>query len=147
MKLDERGRIKIPSRYLSILEEQYGKEIYLTSLNGDHVLLYPLSVWEGIEQTIQKIPVRTPEIEEFIDRTSFWGNECEVDARGRILVPSELRNASKLDDLVRVVGKIDYMVIWNDRLFKEKSLTGEFGPDKMQKIAEILNEYKPGETP
>lgn len=141
LKLDDRGRIKIPARYLSILEEQYGKEIYVTSLNGDHVLMYPLSVWEGIEQKIEKIPVRSPEIEEFIDRTSFWGNESEVDARGRILVPPELRNSSKLDDNVRVVGKIDYMDIWNDGMFREQSVAGEFGPDKLQKVSALLDKY------
>ena len=141
LRLDDRGRIKIPSRYLSILEEQYSKEIYLTSLNGDYALLYPLNVWEVIEQTIEKIPVRSPEIEEYVDRTGFWGNECEVDARGRILVPPELRNAGQLHDNVRVVGKIDHMVVWNDTLFREKTIAGEFGVDKMQKVAELLEKY------
>lgn len=141
LKLDDRGRVKIPARYLSILEEQYGKEIYITSLNGDHVLMYPLIVWEGIEQSIEKIPVRSPEIEEFIDRTGFWGNESEVDTRGRILIPPELRNAGKLHETVRIIGKIDYMVMWNDELFREKAVSGEFGPDKLQKVSQLLNQY------
>lgn len=146
LKLDDRGRAKIPARYLSILEEHYGKEIYITSLNGDHVLLYPITVWEGIEQTIEKIPVRSPEIEEFIDRTSFWGNESEVDARGRILVPPELRNAGKLNENVRIVGKIDHMVVWNDNFFREKSVAGEFGADKLQKVSQLLNKYSGEES-
>lgn len=141
LRLDDRGRVKIPARYLSILEEQYSKEIYLTSLNGGNVLLYPLNVWEVIEQTIEKIPVRSPEIEEYVDRTSFWGSESEMDARGRILVPPELRSAAQLHENVRVVGKIDHMVVWNDKLFREKSIPGEFGPEKMQKVAELLEKY------
>ncbi len=141
LKLDDRGRIKIPSRYLSILEEQYGKEIYITSLNGDHVLLYPLKVWEEIEQTIERIKVRSPEIEEYVRRTSFWGNEGEVDSRGRVLIPPELRNGSKLNDHnVRIFGGIDHMVVWNEELFRVKSLAGDFGDEKLQEVSRILRE-------
>ena len=60
LKLDDRGRIKIPSKYLSVLEEQYGKELYITSINGDRVFLYPLEVWEAIEQSIETKKVRAP---------------------------------------------------------------------------------------
>jgi len=138
LRLDDRGRLKIPARYLSILEEQYGREIYITSLNGDHVLLYPLPVWEKIEQNIEKMKVRAPEVEEYVSRTSFWGNESEVDARGRVLIPPELRKESRLDDDVCVVGNIDYMVLWNEAMFREKSMSGQFNDGKLQKVSELL---------
>jgi DNA-binding transcriptional regulator/RsmH inhibitor MraZ len=38
-KIDDRGRVKIPAKYLSALELDFGKEVYLTSVNGDHVLI------------------------------------------------------------------------------------------------------------
>lgn len=140
MKTDERGRIKIPSPYLSLLTEQYGSELYITSLNGDRVLLYPLKVWEGIEQSIEKIKVRSPEIEEYISRTSYWGNEGEVDNRGRVLIPPELRKASEAESDVRIIGEIDHMVVWNEELFKKKSLSGEFTDEKMQVVSRLIHE-------
>lgn len=141
-KLDDRGRIKVPSRYLSILDEQYGRRIYITSLDGDHVLLYPLQVWEGIEQSIEKIRVRSPEIREYVSRTSFWGSESEVDARGRLLIPPELRSAAKLNDhSVRIIGEIDHMVAWNEELFRAHALSGEFGDEKLQEVSRILREH------
>jgi len=142
LKVDDRGRIKVPSQYLSILDQQYGKELYITSINGDRVFLYPLHVWEGIEQSIEKIKVRSPEIEEYISRTSFWGNESEVDARGRVLIPPELRKESQLDGnaVLRIFGKIDHMVVWHEELFKEKSLSGEFSDEKMQIVSRLINE-------
>ncbi len=116
LKVDDRGRIKVPSQYLSILTEQYGQELYITSLNGDRAYLYPLKIWEGIEQSIEKMKVRSPEIQEYISRTSFWGNESEVDVRGRVLIPPELRKESRLDGNtnLRIFGEIDYMVVWNE---------------------------------
>ncbi len=140
LKVDDRGRVKIPAKYLSVLEEQFGTELYITSINGDRVYLYPSSVWESIELTIEKKKIRAPEIENYISRTSYWGNESEVDARGRILIPPELRLASKLNDNIRIFGKIDHMIIWNEEMFKTKSLSGEFTDKELYEVSRLLNE-------
>lgn len=149
VRVDDRGRIKIPSQYLSTLKEQYGESLYITSLNGDRVFIYPLPVWEAIEGKIERISVRSPEIEEFISRTSYWGNEADVDARGRIIVPPELRKGSRLDKSeLRIFGKIDHMVVWNESLFKEKTFTGEFNDEKMNTVSRLINEFSalPGDV-
>jgi MraZ protein len=142
LKVDDRGRIKIPSQYLSALQEQYGNELYITSLNGDRVYLYPLKVWEGIEQSIERLKIRSPEIDEYINRTSYWGNEAEVDNRGRVLIPPELRKASRLNGSdLRIFGKIDHMLLWNEEMFKEKELSGEFSDEKLQIVSRLINEF------
>lgn len=141
MKVDEKGRIKVPSKYLSVLEEAYGNELYITSINGDRVLIYPLKVWEVIEQNIETMKIRSPEIDDYISRTSFWGNEGEVDNRGRILIPPELRSASKLDSTVRIIGEIDHMTLWNEDMFRAKALAGEFTDEKMHEVSKLLNEF------
>lgn len=141
LKVDDRGRVKIPAQYLSTMKEQYGNQLYITSLNGDRVYLYPLSVWEGIEQSIEKIKVRTPELEEYISRTSYWGNEAEVDGRGRVLIPPDLRTESNLNgENLRIFGKIDHMLIWNEAIFKEKTFSGKFSDEKMQNVSRLINE-------
>ena len=140
MRVDDRGRVKIPSQYLSILSEQYGNDLYITSLNGDHVLIYPLKVWEGIEQSIEKIKIRAPEIQEYISRTSYWGNESEVDTRGRVLIPPELRKTSQLDSNLRIFGEIDHMVVWNEELFKQEALSGKFTDEKLQVVSRLIHE-------
>ncbi len=140
LRVDDRGRVKIPSQYLSILTDQYGKDLYITSLNGDHVLIYPLKVWEEIEQSIEKIKIRAPEIQEYISRTSYWGNESEVDSRGRVLIPPELRKFSQLDGNLRIFGEIDHMVVWNEDLFKQQSLKGKFTDEKLEAVSRLIHE-------
>jgi len=140
LRVDDRGRVKIPSQYLSILSDQYGKDLYITSLNGDHVLIYPLKVWEEIEQSIEKIKIRAPEIQEYISRTSYWGNESEVDSRGRVLIPPELRKSSQLDGNLRIFGEIDHMVVWNEDLFKQQSLKGKFTDEKLEAVSRLIHE-------
>ncbi len=143
LKIDDKSRIKVPARYHSIFETQFGLELYLTSLNGDCIYVYPLKVWERIEASIERMRVRTPELEEFVNRTSYWGNEAEIDNRGRILIPAELRESAGMNDSIRMVGKIDHLVLWNDRLFQEKSLSGRFDEEKLQKVAMVLNGQDP----
>jgi MraZ protein len=142
VKVDDRGRVKVPAQYLSALKDQYGDALYITSLNGDRVFLYPLPVWEEIEQRIERIKINSPEIDEYLSRTSYWGNESEIDTRGRLLIPPELRQASQLNGgNLRIFGKINHMVIWNEALFKEKTFSGEFSDEKLQTVSRLINEY------
>ncbi len=139
--IDDRGRVKIPAKYLSVLEQGFGREVYLTSVNGDHVLFYPMKVWQEIERKIAAIPMRDPEMEEFVSRSSYWGTETEIDPRGRILIPADLRAASKLESALLILGKIDYMVIWNKEVFETRYMGGEFSDEKLNRVSRLLNEF------
>ena len=137
--IDDRGRIKVPARYISILESQFDRRVYLTSLNGDHVLFYPLKTWEEIESRIATIKVRDPDVEEYLSRISFWGAESETDSKGRILIPPDLRIRSQLVNEVLILGKVDHLVFWNRELFESKFLSGQFSDERLDKVARIFN--------
>ncbi len=139
--IDDRGRVKIPAKYLSVLDQGFGREAYLTSVNGDHVLFYPMKVWQEIERKIAAIPMRDPEMEEFVSRSSYWGTETEIDPKGRILIPADLRAASKLESGLLILGKIDYMVIWNKEVFEARYMGGQFSDEKLNRVSRLLNEF------
>lgn len=139
--IDDRGRVKIPAKYLAVLEQGFGREVYLTSVNGDHILFYPMKVWQEIERKIAAIPMRDPEMEEFVSRSSYWGTETEIDPKGRILIPADLRAASKLESALLILGKIDYMVIWNKEVFETRYMGGEFSDEKLNRVSRLLNEF------
>src|SRR5436309_2370955 len=46
-KVDEKGRLKIPSLFKGYLEESYGREFFLTSYNAEVARLYPMPVRAG----------------------------------------------------------------------------------------------------
>lgn len=140
LKIDDRGRIKIPAKYLSILEENFGRDVYLTSVNGDHVLFYPLAVWESIEQRLEQMKLRNQVLEDFIRLTSYWGTEAEIDPKGRILIPTDLREKSKLQEDVLILGQIDHMVIWNRLDFSEKYVSKTFTDENLNEVSKVLNE-------
>lgn len=139
--IDDRGRVKIPAKYLAVLEQTPGREVYLTSVNGDHVLFYPMNVWQAIERKIAAIPVRDPDLEEYVSRSSYWGSESEIDSKGRILIPPDLRSASRLESSLLILGKIDYLVIWNKEVFEARYMGGLFSDEKMLHVSRLLNEF------
>ncbi len=143
LKIDDRGRIIVPSRYRNILETQFGKDIYLTSVNDDHILFYPLHIWEIIEQKIGKIQLRTRKIEDFVRVTGYWGTESELDPKGRVLIPPDLREKINLKDSVLMIGQIDYIAIWNSEVFEEKYAKKSFSDGEMDEISRILNNELP----
>ena len=55
-RIDDKGRLKIPAHFRRKIEEKYGSEIYVTSLTGQSVQIFPLKEWEIIEQKIALLP-------------------------------------------------------------------------------------------
>ena len=51
-KIDDRGRLKIPNGFRSLIEDEHGRELFVTSLHGDSVRIYPMPVWIEIEKKI-----------------------------------------------------------------------------------------------
>lgn len=139
VKIDDRGRIKIPVKFIHVFDSGYGRDIFLTSLNGDHVILYPMKIWEEMELKIENVGVWNPDIDDFMSRLSYWGAESEIDLKGRVLIPTDLRKQSQLNGSIRILGKANHLVIWNEQLFLTRELGDSFGKEKLHKVSNILN--------
>lgn len=118
-KIDDKGRLKVPSAFRAHIEKEYGPELYLTSLSptGEYVRLYPLKVWEAVEERLRAVPHMHPSRKSFEMTTSYWGQLTEFDAQGRVVIPPYLRDAAAATADVDVIGLQNCLEIWNsDRL-------------------------------
>ena len=59
-KIDDKGRLKIPNAFRSLLEGQHGSEVFVTSLTGEYVRLYPMPVWLALEEKLARVPSTPP---------------------------------------------------------------------------------------
>ncbi|MCU1384908.1 MAG: cell division protein MraZ [Acidobacteria bacterium] len=115
--MDDKGRLKVPNVFRSVLESKYGRELFLTSLTGDYVRLYPMPVWLDIEAKLGAMPSTHPSRLRFLDRVNFFGQAAELDTQGRVLVPARLRETAAIAGDVDVLGQYNYLDTWNhDRL-------------------------------
>ncbi len=115
--IDEKGRLKIPSTFRAYIEESWGSDFYVTSLSGESVLIYPLPVWQEIEERLAKLPSFNPTKKKFLDRTNFFGQVTSADKSGRVLIPALLRESAQMAGEVAVLGYLDHLDVWNHKRF------------------------------
>jgi MraZ protein len=117
--VDTKGRLKIPTAFKVYLDENYGSDLYVTSLDGRSVRIYPFSVWRGIEEKLAALPSMNKSKKKFLDRTNYWGQAARMDGQGRILIPSLLRESAAMRGGVAVIGYLVYLDVWNMEYFRE----------------------------
>jgi MraZ protein len=111
-KVDEKGRLKIPAQFLEELKE-YGTQFYITSVTGEDARIYPLRVWSEIEDRLATLPTQHQGKRKFLRRTSYFGQQVELDGQGRLLLPGVLREAAQIKGEVDVFGSLNYLEVVN----------------------------------
>jgi MraZ protein len=119
-RIDDKGRLKVPNAFRSLLEGKYGRELFLTSLTGEYVRVYPMPVWLDIEQKLGEMPSTHPSKLRFLDRVNYFGQTAELDVQGRVLIPVRLREAATMTGDVDVLGQFNYLDVWNHDRFLTK---------------------------
>ena len=136
-KIDDKGRLKVPNIFRSLLEGKYGRELFLTSLSGEFVRVYPMPVWLEIEQRLGEMPSTHPSKLRFLDRVNYFGQAAELDAQGRVLIPSRLRDAATMTGDVDVLGQVTYLDVWNHDRFLTKIQREPYTDDDARALSEF----------
>jgi MraZ protein len=119
--VDEKGRFKLPSVFRAPIEETFGPEFFLTSISGVDVLIFPMPVWNALEEKLAAMPAIHRAKAKFQERFNTFGQVARMDAQGRLLVPSLLREVSALEGDALVLGQTDHLKLV-DRTKHLKSL-------------------------
>jgi MraZ protein len=135
-RIDDKGRLKVPNAFRSILESEYGRELFLTSLSGEYVRIYPMPVWQETEQRLVRMPPSHPARLRFLDRVNYFGHTGELDAQGRVIIPPRLRDSATMSGDVDVLGQSNYLDVWNHERFVIKLQREPLTDDDMKSLAE-----------
>jgi MraZ protein len=119
-RIDEKGRLKVPTVFRGVIRDQKGADVFVTSLTGECVRIYPMQVWLEVEQRLSRMPANHPTRLKFLDRVNYYGQASELDGQGRVVIPPHLRDSAAIVGDVRVFGRIDYLEVWNDERFLHK---------------------------
>jgi MraZ protein len=136
-RIDSKGRLKIPTQFRRIVEEKHGAEVYVTSLTGESVRIYPLPEWEAIEQRLALLPSMDPARRKFLDRTNYYGQQAVIDAQGRVLIHPLLRKSAGIIGDVAVLGYLTYLEVWELERFKERLLSDPYTEEDEAAIARL----------
>ncbi len=119
-RVDDKGRLKLPTYFKTVVEEKYGNSLFVTSVDGSSVLVYPLPVWEALEERLRKIPGADPVGADYLLRVNFYGQPTEFDGQGRLVIQPRLRDSAAMVGDVSVVGRVDHLEMWNVDRIKAK---------------------------
>jgi MraZ protein len=111
-RVDEKGRLKVPAEFKRVIDEKYGTQFYITSLDGKVAEIYPFEEWERIEQKLAGLSNYNPTKKKFLDRVNYWGQQVEMDGQGRLLMPQLLRDAG-IKGAVAVTGNLNRLLVRN----------------------------------
>jgi transcriptional regulator MraZ len=136
-RIDDKGRLKVPNTFRSLLEGKYGRELFLTSLSGEFVRVYPMPVWLEIEQRLGEMPSTHPSKLRFLDRVNYFGQAAELDTQGRVLIPVRLRDAATMTGDVDVLGQVTYLDVWNHDRFLTKMQREQYTDDDARALSEF----------
>jgi MraZ protein len=131
-RIDDKGRLKVPNGFRTLVESQWGSELFVTSVSGEYVRLYPMAVWLEIERRLAAMPSTHPSKQRFLDRVNFFGQTATLDRQGRVLIPQILRESAVMSGDVSVLGLQNHLAVWNlrrlqERLFKKEPFTDDDG--------------------
>ena len=136
-RVDEKGRLKVPAEFKRVIDEKYGQQFYITSLDGKVAQLYPFEEWERIEQKLAALSSFNPTKKKFLDRTNYYGQQVEMDGQGRLLLPQLLRESGQIKGEVAVLGNLTFLVVRNLELFKREIEEEKFTPEDEKTLDEL----------
>jgi len=110
-RVDEKGRLKVPAEFKRVIDEKYGSQFYITSLDGKSAQIYPFEEWERIEQKLAGLSNFNPTKKKFLTRTNYYGQVVEMDGQGRLLIPQLLRDSAGLKGEVAVLGYLNRLEV------------------------------------
>jgi len=96
-RLDDKGRVKLPTVFQQYFEAVREKTLFVTSLDRRIAQIYPIAVWRRNEEFFEA----HRELAKLANSVAFnaadLGAETAMDGQGRVLFSPELRRALKLD--------------------------------------------------
>ena len=136
-RVDEKGRLKLPASFRAVIEPKYGNEFFVTSLRGDSVRVYPMRVWEAIEERLSRASSLNPAVARFRRSVNYHGQTAAMDAQGRILLHPLVREKASATGEVAVLGQQDYLEIWNREAFEQRLDTDPLSDSDLEALADL----------
>jgi MraZ protein len=90
-RVDEKGRLKLPSEIAEYVAALGDQRVFVTTVNGTTARIYPISVWRRNENLLEEVGEDTDLKEDVAFVAYHYGAGSDVDAQGRVLMPTELR--------------------------------------------------------
>src|SRR5581483_6294139 len=109
-------------------------ECFITSTDGERAAIYPMPVWYDFQGRLSKVPSTSMAKTKLLERVNYYGQAAAIDAQGRVLVPSILREVAEIADDVVVLGNTDHLIVWNEERIQKRLSANPLTPEEMKEL-------------
>lgn len=115
ISVDAKGRIAVPKLHRDTLIDNGISEIVVTADLSGCLLVYPMPIWEHIEDQLVELPNNHPHARRLQRLYIGYATPMDLDTTGRILLPLELREFAGIDRKVVLIGQGKKLELWDER--------------------------------
>lgn len=117
--LDQKGRLNLPSKFRRLFTPEDNDTVILVKGSGNNILVFPLKMWEQIEDELIQKKKESPHYAKVIRQLNASLDEQHLDKQGRITIPQRLKEQTKINKDVYIVGNLTHMEIWDLNEFEK----------------------------
>ncbi len=122
-RVDEKGRVPVPPKFRT--EELKKDGMVLCPGMEKCINIYPMSEWKKLADSLTSgpiIPAKLRKLNRAIFATAF---NTEMDAQGRIMIPSQLRQFAGLNEEVVIAGTNTYVELWSKEQWEQEKSSSQ----------------------
>ena len=114
--LDSASKLSLPSLFCKDLQKLPSRSLYLFSSTDGCLMVYPEDL---LKEKIEKLKASPVEEEGQLiqDLVKYSPTIRELDDRGRLYIPADLRRRSGITRDVVVAGLFDHIEVWDSQIF------------------------------
>jgi MraZ protein len=97
-KVDDKGRLKLPSNFITFLNALQASKVYMTSTDRATAKIYSMDSWSKNVQILENLPGEQRQWgKDILFLADEWGEEGTLDQQNRLLLPTTMRRALELE--------------------------------------------------
>ena len=117
LAIDPKGRISMPTRHRDQLVSGCEGRLTLTRHPDGCLLVYPRPRWELKREELSNMPYSARALQRLLLGNAI---DTELDAAGRLLVPTGLREDARLGKEASLIGMGAYFELWDPLMMRER---------------------------
>lgn len=113
--LDEKNRMSLPVKF----RKEIGSSVVIAPGLDNCLSLFTIKEWQKISSKLSDSSMLASDNRSFSRFMFGQAVDVGVDSQGRILIPENLKNRSKLSSKVVVIGVQNRVEIWNEKTWND----------------------------
>lgn len=142
VKVDSKGRLRLPTNLLQQIPENTRTQFVLNKGMGKCLRLFPKTQWDSVTQEMSKFSYFRTDERNFLRAFYQLATQVESDSNDRILLSKRLMETVGITDEVVITAFHDVIEIWDSKTYMATITEPENFADMADEVWSKLNNEK-----